>query len=138
MNTQSILISATDLRRIRLLLSILPNDSKSPRLTAPLHEEISRATVVSALPPGTVGLDRTVTVEDLDTGEVDRFTLTLPEKAGTAGGRLSILAPLGTALLGYSEGDEFSWEMPGGLRRLRIVHVSSDAPAPHPLTMRAL
>jgi regulator of nucleoside diphosphate kinase len=37
--------------------------------------------------------------------------------------RLSVLAPLGTALLGYREGDELDWRMPGGMRRLRVERI---------------
>jgi regulator of nucleoside diphosphate kinase len=105
MTEKTLHISETDRFRIQLLLTV-PERS-----------------------PGTAGLESTVDVRDLDSGEVDRFTLTLPEQANAAEGRLSILAPLGTALLGYSEGDEFSWEMPGGIRRLRIERVNQPAEA---------
>ena len=62
---------------------------------------------------------------DLSSGERREYTLTYPAEADVAAGRISVLAPLGTALLGYREGDEFEWQMPGGLRRLRIEKVRS-------------
>ena len=123
MTEKTIQISENDRSRLQLLLSALGTDSRTTKIASHLRDEIVRARVVPVLPPETVGLDSTVDVQDLDSGEVDRFTLTLPDRADAAHGRLSILAPLGTALLGYSTGDEFAWEMPGGVRRLRIQQV---------------
>jgi regulator of nucleoside diphosphate kinase len=123
MTEKTIQISENDRSRLQLLLSALSSDSRTGKIASHLREEIDRARVVPVLPPETVGLDSTVDVLDLDSREVDRFTLTLPDRADAEQGRLSILAPLGTALLGYSTGDEFAWEMPGGVRRLRIQQV---------------
>ncbi len=49
--------------------------------------------------------------------------LVFPAQADIGAQRLSVLAPVGTALLGYREGDEVEWLTPGGLRRLRIEKV---------------
>jgi regulator of nucleoside diphosphate kinase len=54
--------------------------------------------------------------------ELERALIAEPE-ADLNAGRISVLAPLGTALLGYREGDEVEWQMPGGLRQLRIERV---------------
>jgi len=129
MSEKILLISSTDRFRIQLLLTGLAGNPRTNKLTAALRDELARSVTVPERSPGTAGLECTIDVRDLDSGEVDRFTLTLPEQANTAEGRLSILAPLGTALLGYSEGDEFSWEMPGGIRRLRIERVNQPAEA---------
>ena len=129
MTAKTIQISENDRSRLQLLLSALGPDSRTAKIVSRLRDEIERARVVPMLPPETVGLDSTVDVLDLDSREVDRFTLTLPDRADAAQGRLSILAPLGTALLGYSIGDEFAWEMPGGVRRLRIQQVLQPADA---------
>jgi regulator of nucleoside diphosphate kinase len=130
MNTKNIHISENDLTRIRLLIGALQGDPRGAKLTARLRDEIERATVVAELPPKVIGIRSTAEVLDLESGEVDRFMLTLPEQADAAQGRLSIFAPLGTAILGFSEGDEFEWEMPGGVRRLRIQKVTQEAPVP--------
>ena len=130
MNIKPIRLSQTDHARIQLLLTALRDDPRAAKITARLRDEAARATVVAELPPETVGIDSTAEVRDLDSNEIDRFTLTLPEKADPARGRLSLLAPLGTAILGFSEGDEFTWEMPGGVRRLRIERVIQPAEAP--------
>ena len=130
MNIKPIRLSQTDHARIQLLLTALRDDPRAAKITSRLRDEAARATVVAELPPETVGIDSTAEVRDLDSNEIDRFTLTLPEKADPARGRLSLLAPLGTAILGFSEGDEFTWEMPGGVRRLRIERVIQPAEAP--------
>ena len=60
---------------------------------------------------------------DLTGSSRREITLVYPHEAEAASGRISVLAPLGTALLGYREGDEVEWLMPGGMRRLRIESV---------------
>jgi len=122
-------ISEHDRFRIQLLLTGLAANARTHKLTASLRDELARSITVPERSPDTAGLESTVDVRDLDSGESDRFTLTLPEQANAEQGRLSILAPLGTALLGYSEGDEFTWDMPGGVRRLRIERVTQPAEA---------
>ena len=73
-------------------------------------------------PPTTMDLEVTV-VRDLDTDEVDTYTLVYPDRADIANQRLSVLAPIGTAILGYRVGDEVSWQVPAGWRRLRVDEV---------------
>lgn len=123
MKIQHIQISETDVARLGFVLAALAGDRRSLKATARLRDELSRAVVVPEHPPDVVGIGSVAEVADLESGEVDRYTLTLPEQADVAHGRLSVLAPLGTALLGFAEGDEFEWEMPGGLRRLKIRRV---------------
>jgi regulator of nucleoside diphosphate kinase len=70
-----------------------------------------------------VTLHALVHVLDLQSGERQEVVLVSPAEADVKERRISVLAPLGTALLGYREGDEVEWLMPGGLRRLRIERV---------------
>ncbi|TWU40076.1 Regulator of nucleoside diphosphate kinase [Novipirellula aureliae] len=62
----------------------------------------------------------TVRVRDLKEREEDVYTLVYPRDAKLAEGKISILAPIGTALLGYRVGDIVRWEVPGGPTRLKI------------------
>jgi regulator of nucleoside diphosphate kinase len=60
---------------------------------------------------------------DLDSRESVVYTLVLPREANSADGSLSILAPIGIAMLGYGEGDRFECETPGGIRRFLVESV---------------
>lgn len=129
MNLKPIHISQDDKTRIQLLLGALSSDARAAKIIALLREEVSRAVVVPELPANVVGLNSTAVVRDLASDELDEFTLTLPDRADANEGRLSLFAPLGTAILGFAEGDDFAWEMPGGVRRLRIERVTQPAEA---------
>ena len=93
-----------------------------------LEEELERALVIDAgrgLPSDVVTLDSRVLVVDLDSGEERVFTLVLPSRANVDEGRISVLAPLGMAVLGYRSGAEIAWDVPGGRRRFlvrRVIH----------------
>jgi regulator of nucleoside diphosphate kinase len=90
-----------------------------------LEEELDRAEVVNAaeIPPDVVTMRSRVRVKDLRNGEETVYTLVFPGEANVSLGRLSILAPIGTALLGYRQGDVVEWPVPGGTRRLQVAEV---------------
>jgi regulator of nucleoside diphosphate kinase len=87
--------------------------------------ELDRALVLAPgeMPANVVTMHAVVRVLDLQSGERQELVLVSPAEADVKARRISVLAPLGTALLGYREGDEVEWLMPGGLRRLRIERV---------------
>jgi regulator of nucleoside diphosphate kinase len=64
-----------------------------------------------------------VRIMDLRTGEQMVYQIVYPHEANYAAKRISILAPIGMALLGYSAGTEIDWTVPSGNRRLRIEAV---------------
>lgn len=90
-----------------------------------LEGELDRAVVVDAneIPADVVTLGSRVFLVDLDSGEEMLFTPVLPSRANADAGRISVLAPLGMAVLGYREGDEIEWDVPAGRRRLRVKSV---------------
>jgi regulator of nucleoside diphosphate kinase len=90
-----------------------------------LQDELSRAEILDAgeLPADIVTMNSRAELLDLETGERMEFTLVLPVDADIEAGKISVLAPLGTAMLGYRVGDEFEWVVPYGLRRLRVIAV---------------
>lgn len=87
-----------------------------------LERELERGTEVESteVEPDVVTMNSTVRVTDLDTDTSHLYTIVFPSDADFEKGRISILSPLGTALLGYRAGDVVTWEMPRGTRRLRI------------------
>jgi regulator of nucleoside diphosphate kinase len=93
---------------------------------ARLDEELARATIVPdhALPRGRVALDSRVRFRDETTGRVRDVTLVLPAEAIPAEGRISVLSPIGSALIGLGIHDRIDWPLPGGKRsRLQVLDV---------------
>lgn len=97
-----------------------------------LEGELARATLVESeeLPSDVVAMHSTVWFCDLDTDESERYTLVLPSEADVTCNRISVLAPIGTALLGFRVGDTLKWRVPQGTRRLKITKVVQRQAAP--------
>jgi regulator of nucleoside diphosphate kinase len=90
-----------------------------------LEAELERADVVdpARVPRNVVTMNSTVKLRDLDTHEVETYTLVFPEQADIANSKLSVLAPVGTAILGQRVGDVLRWRVPAGWRRLKVERV---------------
>jgi len=93
--------------------------------TMSLAYELSRATIVKndALPKDRVRIGSTIKIKDLDTQNHLSFTLVLPDKADVKNQKISILTPIGSALIGFKEGDEVEWKMPAGIKKYQILEV---------------
>lgn len=126
MSRRRIIISRDDLRRLESLLTsnFVEAMGCKPYLTD-LQSELQRAMVVesSDVPSDVVTMNSTVRFRDEDTDEVETYTLVLPERANIAANKLSILAPVGTAILGYRVGDVVRWKVPSGWRCLKVEAV---------------
>lgn len=123
---RKIIMTAVDHRRLEDLLASETAHVVGPaEWLADLQVELNRAKIVSPddVPENVVTMDSTVMLRDLDTDEVEMYTLVYPDRADIANGRLSVLAPVGTAILGYQIGDEVTWRVPAGWRRLRIEQI---------------
>jgi regulator of nucleoside diphosphate kinase len=124
---RTIFVTHVDLER---LTSLLERRQRSPRDAEPcaaLEEELGRAEVVdpSAIPPDVVTMNSDVRFEDVETGERFEARLVYPEQADIDRDRVSVLAPVGSALLGLSVGQSIRWPLPkGGARHLRVVAVT--------------
>ena len=96
------------------------------RAYVPLRRELERAIVVSsALVPADVAtMNSRVRYMDEKDGARRTVSLVYPSEAEVAKGKVSVLAPVGTALLGLSEGESIEWEFPdGSRRRLKLEQV---------------
>lgn len=123
MTREQILITREDKKQLQRILPRLAGGEYAEREDLVLlAEEVERATEVepSDMPSDVVTLNSTARVIDLESGESKDYTIVMPGEADYDAGRISVLAPLGTALLGYGVGDEIEWEVPRGVRRLRI------------------
>jgi regulator of nucleoside diphosphate kinase len=124
---RTIHITQEDLQRLRQLVDGLKEKSgnESLNITA-LEEELDRAHIVEAeeIRPDVVTLNSHVRVCDLDTDKVMEYEVVYPNtRPYSLADPLSVLAPLGTALLGYRAGDIIEWQVPKGKRRLKVVEV---------------
>ncbi|HEX5744887.1 MAG TPA: nucleoside diphosphate kinase regulator [Archangium sp.] len=124
MSTQEprIVVTSTDMERLRTLIDTTAGDKADA-----LDAELLRAEVVepTQVPPDVVTMNSRVVYRDEDTGETREVTLSYPKDASMEQGRVSVLAPVGAALLGLSVGQEIEWQLPGGKhKRLSILSVT--------------
>ncbi len=126
MKSEPLIISDTDYQRLEALIDSARMDCRvrEDYLMA-LEGELERACVVPAgkVPADVITMNSIVRVRDLDCGETEVYELVYPTDADMARNRISILAPIGTAILGYRLGDAIEWPVPAGLRRLRVEEV---------------
>jgi regulator of nucleoside diphosphate kinase len=123
---RNIVVTERDLRGLRQMLRsefaamIVPEQHLND-----LRGELDRAEIVATdeVTDDVVKMESTVVLRDMDTGEEETFTLVYPQRANIARKRLSVLAPVGTAILGYRTGDVVRWKVPDGYRRLQIERV---------------
>jgi regulator of nucleoside diphosphate kinase len=126
MNARHILVTDSDMRKLRQLLDLrMGLATHDQHHLEMLARELDLAEVVRAeqIPADAVTMDSHVQIRDLDTGGEMGYTLVFPEDSNIAENKISILAPLGTALLGYREGDAIEWPVPGGVRKIRVEKV---------------
>jgi regulator of nucleoside diphosphate kinase len=92
-----------------------------------LADELARAHVVSqhSVPPDVVTMHSVVSFRDEETGVEREMALVYPNNANISEGRLSVLAPMGTALLGLTVGQTIEWPVPEGkTRSIRVLAVA--------------
>jgi len=97
-----------------------------------LLDEISRARVVPAakMPANVIGIGSIATYRDETTGQESSVTLVYPEDADIARQRVSLMTPIGVALLGLAEGAVFHWETRADQRRkLTVIRVENPSGA---------
>ena len=126
MKNRTIIMSDEDHRRLVALIESARYDaSLSEDDLAALEGELKRARVVprSRVPSEVITMNSVVRLRDLDTEGLEEYELVYPADADVAHNRISVLAPVGTAILGYRLGDVIEWPVPAGPRRLRVEEV---------------
>ncbi len=129
MTTGTIYITAADRERLRAYLedALIAPDTKDQAHVRQLQQEIERATIIDKpedVPNDVITMRSRVLLHDLDTGEDLEWTLVYPTESSPENHRISVLAPLGTAMLGYRVGDTIEWTVPRGTRRLRVQQLT--------------
>jgi regulator of nucleoside diphosphate kinase len=119
-----IVLTSRDFERLEALLDSLPANAVPNK--ASLEAELERAEIVEPddIPADVVTMNSTVHFKIGESGEDFRLTLVYPKDVGGQPDRISVLAPIGSALLGLSVGDELEWPRPGGgMSTVRVVDV---------------
>jgi len=90
-----------------------------------LEEELARAKVVNPedIPQNVITMRSKVRLKDLKSGQTVMYSLVFPCEANSNEGQISVLAPIGTALLGNRSGDVVESRVPSGLRRLKVKEI---------------
>jgi regulator of nucleoside diphosphate kinase len=126
MNQPSIFITTKDIEKLRdLIRKAYHTEYRGSDYLKKLAEEIEKASMVQPdrIPADVITLNSTARLVDRETNEEMIYTLVFPEDADTSQGKISILAPIGTAMLGYKAGDTFEWDTPGGKRIIRVKEI---------------
>lgn len=121
MNTE-IIVTSTDLERLRRVVEIY-GEGKMADACEALESELDRATVMppAGVPGDVVTMNSTVTYLDEETGRSMDVTLVYPQNADVSQGKISVLAPVGMALLGLRVGQSLDWPLPDGRRKTVTV-----------------
>ena len=110
-----------------LLKRLVGSNSNSTPDEMTLSHEIMRATVVKSeeFPTDTIRINSRVRIRDLANGKESEFTIVMPHDADIQQMKISILTPMGAALIGFRPGQTVTWKMPAGLKELRILKVEN-------------
>ena len=123
----TLFITETDNARLGHLINMVRNqhDSANAGYVKTLEEGIEFAEVVAPedIPPDVVTMRSRVKLRDLDSGEESVYSIVFPTEANIEEGRMSILAPLATALLGRKRGEAVEFQAPSRLRRLIVEEI---------------
>ncbi|BDU15983.1 nucleoside diphosphate kinase regulator [Lysobacter auxotrophicus] len=118
-----LLMSRLDVERIE---SLLESPAAQNVDTSALEAELERATIIepAQMPPDVITMNSTARFVEETSGEERELTLVFPRDADGSAEKVSILAPVGSALLGLHVGDSIEWPLPGGRTiRLRVLSI---------------
>ena len=123
---EKIVVTEADYERLHSLIESLRrlHQYDTERLDE-LESELNRATIVKAsdVSADVITMNSRVRIKDLRSGRKLTYQIVFPKDANISENRISVLAPIGTALLGYRTGTSVEWRVPSGMRRLRILDV---------------
>jgi regulator of nucleoside diphosphate kinase len=125
MKKPTIIITEADQNKLSRLIAAGGRSSRLRNEAHGLEEELARAEIIppAEVPPDVITMNTRAELLDLDTGERMEFTVVFPGDANIDEGKISVLAPIGTGMLGYRVGDAFEQVAPTGVRRLKVMRV---------------
>lgn len=126
MKTNPVVLCESDFQKLKDFVGSQPSQAKADEMS--LAYELSRAIVVKddSIPLHTVRLNSLVEIENVENNRKTKCRIVMPSEADIAQKKISVLAPMGTALIGFRAGEEVEWAMPAGVKRFRIVNVVNE------------
>jgi regulator of nucleoside diphosphate kinase len=126
MNTQKnqVILGEDDFRLLKQFAESLPGNTNEMSLSY----ELNRAIVVEndEVPAGSVRLNSRVRVKELISNKEMEFSIVMPAFADFKQNKISVLTPMGAALIGLCKGETVEWKMPAGMKKFEILDVSAD------------
>jgi regulator of nucleoside diphosphate kinase len=121
-------LTITDYNILRKLVKNA-KDSTNIREIALLTQELDRAIIKKegVLDESIIRINSHVTVEDIKTKQQMNIKIVMPSQSNIKDGKVSILAPLSVAIIGFKENDEVEWQLPAGIKNLKIITVTNTA-----------
>lgn len=123
MDKKRIIVSSRDYAKLKTLISV--HSGSGDKDYSGLDLELQNAVIVEPemMPADVITMNSKVRFKDIEESEEFIFSLVYPEDADTSKGKLSILAPIGIALLGYRVGEEVRWKVPAGFKTFRVEEI---------------
>jgi regulator of nucleoside diphosphate kinase len=125
-SSRNIYITQYDFQRLRSLINEASHtEYRGSDYIESLEKELEAATIVAPkeVPPDVITMNTRVKVLDLDSRDEWEYTLVFPEDADLEKDKISVLAPIGTAMLGYRVGDTIECKVPAGLLKLQVKEI---------------
>lgn len=126
MDPRDIYITEFDFARLKGLLQLGISFQKRDRdHLESLQNKLDSAHIVdsASIPHNVVTMNSRVCLQEMETDDAHIYTLVFPSDSDIEANKISILAPIGTAILGYRTGDSVNWLVPAGVRRVRIQNI---------------
>lgn len=109
------------------LLRQFMNKSGSAAGEMSLSAELGRAIIVKkdAFPPHAIRINSKVSILDEESGTMRELFIVMPQHANIKENKVSIISPIGSALIGFRKGEIVQWEVPAGLKTFKIIDVEN-------------
>ena len=121
-----IYITDNDMKRLRELIMVTKEtDNEKKKYLRELEDELNKGEVVNSqdVPNDVITMNSKIRLRDINTQKEMICWLVFPDDANADQGKISILAPIGTALLGYKVGDIIEWKVPAGVTKLKVEEI---------------
>lgn len=125
METRTIYITEFDKERLTRLIESHRELSNKRDHLSDLENELQRAEIVAPenVPPDVITMNSKVRIREVNSEKDMICELVFPNDADISKNKISILAPVGTALLGYQVGDIIEWKVPAGLKKFEVLEI---------------